>query len=183
MMSVGVSVPVAARLTCRSARRGKGQEIPMRKALAVLVAVALVVGATLVPVAAQPPGQASGAQPQGQIAGTAKNEAKRPYANYEVRARLVGTTGLASTVQPDQNAGFALNRLALGSYVVELFDVRQSKVVCTEGPFDLTRAMPSKTDVNISCNRVPAAWLLLSAAGAAGLAAGVAIGGTCSPSK
>ncbi len=147
----------------------------MRKALAVLVAIALVVAATPLPVAAQ--------QPQGQISGTAKHEAKKPYEEFQVRARIAGAAEIASTVPIDQNANFSLNRLAVGKYVVELFNVKENKVVCTEGPFQLTQSVLMKTDVDIDCGRVPLAWLLLAAAGAAGLVAGVAVGGTASPSK
>ncbi len=146
----------------------------MRKALAVLVAVALVVVATPVPVAAQS---------QGQIAGTAKNEAKKPYADYQVRARVAGAAEVATTGQLDENGNFALGRLALGKYVVELFNVKEKRVVCTEGPYDITQSLLIKTDVNIDCKRVPVAWLLLAAAGAAGLVVGLTSGSTVSGAK
>jgi hypothetical protein len=40
-----------------------------------------------------------------------------------------------------------------------------------------------KDNVDISCNKVPAAWWLLGAAAAAGITAGVLAGGTSSPSQ
>jgi hypothetical protein len=51
---------------------------------------------------------------------------------------------------------------------VELVQVKDKKIVCTEGPYALTAAIPGKDDVNISCGKVPAAiWLLAAGAGAA----------------
>ena len=61
--------------------------------------------------------------------------------------------------------------------MVELLN-KDGKVVCTEGPFNMTQ-QPVKDDVKISCgNKVPTAWWLLGAAAAAGITAGVVAGGS-----
>ena len=65
-------------------------------------------------------------------------------------------------------------------YVVELLN-EDGKVVCTEGPFDLTQ-QPNRPDVVIDCGN-PAAWWLLAAAAAAGITAGVVAAGPASPSR
>jgi hypothetical protein len=59
--------------------------------------------------------------------------------------------------------------------LVELVNLKQNKIVCTEGPFVLSApALTNKTDVNIDCGKPPAAlWLLAAGAGAA---AAIAIG-------
>lgn len=105
------------------------------------------------------------------ISGTAKNEAKQPYTDYSVRARNVQQGQIAGTGQLDANANFSLANLAPANYVVELLN-RNGKVVCTEGPFNLSQQLV-KDGVNISCNKVPAAWWLVGAAAAAGITAGV----------
>jgi hypothetical protein len=114
---------------------------------------------------------AAGAQQTASVSGTAKKEAKKPYADYSVRARNVqqGQIGGTTTLDPDGN--FSLANLPPAQYSVELLN-RDGKVVCTEGPYNLTQQLV-KDGVNISCNRVPAAWWLVGAAAAAGITAGV----------
>lgn len=109
-------------------------------------------------------------QGQGQIAGSAKDEAKKPYSDYEVRARAVANGSIAATGQLDPTAKFVLNRLSSEKYLVEL--VKKNKVVCTEGPFALTPAAPSKANVNIKCG-VNTSTYVLAAAAAAAIAAAV----------
>ena len=66
-------------------------------------------------------------------------------------------------------------------YLVQLFNLKENKIVCTEGPFDLMQ-QALKNDVVIECGRTPAAWWLLGAAAAAGVTAGVVVA-TASPSR
>src|SRR5262245_44313223 len=120
------------------------------------------------------------AQQTAAISGTAKNEAKKPYTDYTTRARNTQNGAIAGTVMLDQNGDFNLTGLPAANYVVELLD-KNGKVVCTEGPYSLTQTL-SQTNVNIKCNKVPAAWWLLGAAAAAGITAGV-VAANASPSQ
>ena len=114
---------------------------------------------------------AAGAQATASVRGTAKKEAKKPYGDYSVRARNVQQGQIGGTTQLDSDGNFSLANLAPAQYAVELLN-RDGKVVCTEGPFNLTQQL-TKDSVNISCNKVPAAWWLIGAAAAAGITAGV----------
>ena len=114
------------------------------------------------------------AQQSTSLAGTAKDEAKKPYTNYTVRARDVKAGGVAASAPLDAQGAFGLTGLSTLKYVVELVN-KDGKVVCTEGPFDLsTQAI--KSDVIIDCGKIPAAWWLVAAAAAAGITAGVVAG-------
>ena len=117
------------------------------------------------------------------IAGTAKDEAKQPYADYTVRARDVTTGMIAGNVPLTTDANFSLPDLSSSRYLIELVEHKNNKdkVVCTEGPFDLTQQM-LKNDVVIDCGKVPAAWWLLGAAAAAGITAGI-VAANASPSQ
>lgn len=119
---------------------------------------------------------AGGAQPAfaqtpapGTIAGKANDEAKKPYTDYVVQLRDVNSGQVANTQPIDTQGQFVfLGAEVPGSYLIELVLVKDKKIVCTEGPYNLTQASPSKIDVNINCGKVPAAaWLLLAGAGAA----------------
>ena len=129
---------------------------------------------------AMPTGLLASGQQNATISGTARKEAKKPYTDFSARARNVQAGQIAGTALLDQDANFSMPGLPQASYVVELLD-QKGKVVCTEGPFDLTQ-QPVKNDVNISCNKVPAAWWLLGAAAAAGITAGV-VTANASPSQ
>ena len=139
-----------------------------------ILAIGLAVAVTM---AAMPIGLSAGGQQTATLGGTASSEAKRPYTNYTTRARNVMGGQIAGTVMLDQEGNFSLTGLPPATYVVELLNAR-GKVVCTEGPFNLMGSNLTKTDVNISCNHIPAAWWLLGAAGAAGITAGVLSAGT-----
>jgi hypothetical protein len=118
------------------------------------------------------------------IAGTAKDEAKKPYSDYSVRARDVATGQISGNVPLTTDGNFTLPDLSSAKYLVELVrhqNNNQDKVVCTEGPFDLTTQM-LKNDVVIDCGKVPAAWWLLGAAAAAGITAGI-VAANASPSQ
>ena len=132
--------------------------------------VALVGSLALGPVHAA--GQSSG---PGLISGTAKHKAKQPFTDFTVRTRDVGNGTVAATSVLDTSANFSVPNLALANYLVELVN-KDGKVVCTEGPYNLTQAAAQKTNVNIDCGVPPTAWLLVAGAAAAGITAGV-VGG------
>src|SRR5262245_28665817 len=112
--------------------------------------------------------------PSASISGIAKKEAKKPYTDYTTRARDVRTGQIAGTAtNADPDANFSITGLPPANYVVELLN-KDGKVVCTEGPFDMTKQF-MRNDIDISCNKVPAAWWLLGVAAAAGITAGVVI--------
>lgn len=122
----------------------------------------------------------AGAQSLGTISGTADKEAKKPYTDFSVRARNVQAGSIASTVQLDAEGKFELAGVDPANYLVELLNAK-GKVVCTEGPFDLSK-QPLKSGVKIECGN-PAAFLLLAAAAVAGVTAGVVANGPASPAQ
>ena len=132
------------------------------------VAMAVAAAMAAVPILAQQ------APPSATISGIAKKEAKKPYTDYTTRARDVQTGVIAGTAtNADPDANFTITGLPPANYVVELLNT-DGKIVCTEGPYDLTRTFV-KNDVDISCNKVPVAWWLLGVAAAAGITAGVVV--------
>jgi hypothetical protein len=121
-------------------------------------------------------------QTLGILGGKASDEAKKPYEDYSVQLRNPQTGQVVATQPLSAQGQFSFDKVELNQkMLVELFNQRQNKVVCTEGPFVLSApAQPSKTDVNIDCGKRPtAAWLLAAGAGAA---SAIAIG-TRSASK
>ena len=110
------------------------------------------------------------AQDAGTIAGTSKTHG----ANYEVRLQDVTTRQVVSRVSLDQGDAFSFPGLALpGNFLVVLYDTANARVVCTEGPYELTpgsQATAQKLDVRISCGKPPA---LLWFGGLAGATAAV----------
>jgi len=117
------------------------------------------------------------------LAGTAKDEAKKPFTEYTVRARDVKAGTIGGSTPLDVQGNFSLIGLTTQNYLVELLN-KDGKVVCTEGPFDMSK-QAVKSDVVISCGGIPAAWWLVGAAAAAGITAGIiAAGGpAASPSR
>lgn len=140
--------------------------------VAVAVASALAFGVAQIPLFAQQTAV---------ISGTAKDEAKQPYTDYSVRARDTQQGQIAATTALDTTGAFSLGSLASTKYLVELVN-KDGKVVCTEGPFDLSYE-PMKAGVVVDCNKIPAAWWLLGAAAAAGITVGIAAVGPASPSR
>jgi hypothetical protein len=139
------------------------------------------VAAGIAAVMASAPILAQQGAPTATINGIAKKEAKKPYTDYTTRARNVQTGQIAGTAtNADPDANFSITGLPPANYVVELLN-KDGKVVCTEGPFDLTKNL-TRNDVDIKCNKVPAAWWLLGVAAAAGITAGVVVA-TSSPSQ
>jgi hypothetical protein len=146
-----------------------------RRTVALGLAMAFATGMMI-----QPALGAGGPQGAGAISGTADKQAKKPFQNYSVRARNVQMGNIAATTPLEVDGKFALASIDPAKYLVELLDP-QGKVVCTEGPFDLTK-QAQKTGVTIDCGN-PAAWWLLAAAGAAGITAGIVNNGSASPSR
>jgi hypothetical protein len=94
-------------------------------------------------------------QNSGSLGGKASEEARRPYSNYSVRARLA-SGGSGNTVPLGPDGRFAITGLSFpGDYLVELINNADGNVVCTEGPFK-----NAKGNINIDCGKAPAAmWL------------------------
>jgi hypothetical protein len=132
--------------------------IPMEKRI---VAAAVALAFSLASIAAQ--------QPLGVLAGKATDEARTPYTDYAVQVRDATTGHVVQTVVLGLDGKFTFGKLLLTQpYLVELFHQKERRVICTEGPYTLTASLPSKTDINITCGKVPAAfWILLAGAGAA----------------
>lgn len=132
------------------------------------VATALAAAMAAVPLIGQQ------APPSVTLSGIAKKEAKKPYTDYTTRARNVQTGEIAGTAtNADPDANFTITGLPPANYVLELLN-KDGKVVCTEGPYDMTQQFV-RNEIDISCNKVPAAWWLLGIAAAAGITAGVVI--------
>jgi hypothetical protein len=147
----------------------------MAMGLAIAMGIAAIPIATI-PIAAMPAAAShvnANGQPTVTLAGTAKKEAKKPYIEFSTRARNAQGGDIAGTTPLDTKGEFSLADLPPANYVVELLN-KDGKVVCTEGPFDMT-SVTAKNDIDISCNKVPAAWWLLGVAAAAGITAGVVV--------
>ena len=115
------------------------------------------------------------------MSGTAKDEAKKPFPDYSARAREVEKGQIVNTTPLDELGNFSMTGLPSTKYVIELTN-KDGKVICTEGPFDMTKT-GLKNNVVIDCDKVPVAWWLLGAAAAAGVTAGTATGSPASPAN
>jgi len=113
------------------------------------------------------------------LSGTGKAEAKKPYPDYSARAREIQQGQIVGTAKLDVEGKFSLSGLQASKYVVELVDPK-GKVVCTEGPFDMTKTA-SKNDVVVDCNKMPTSWTVLAAAAAAGITTGIVAGDDPAP--
>ena len=114
------------------------------------------------------------AQAIGFIGGKAADQARKPYSDYSVNVRDVGTGQIAISAPLDPEGQFSLPNMRLSNkYLIELFNVRTNKIVCTAGPYQLTPTLMRKIDVNINCGGSPAAWWLASAG--AGVPAAIAL--------
>ena len=113
---------------------------------------------------------------QGVISGKATSEARKPYANYTVQLVDVSNRQVTGTVPLDPQGQFAFSGIQVDKqYLVQLFSLRENKIVCTEGPYPLIAPdQLSKTDVNIKCGK-PVAPIILGAVAAAAATAGVAL--------
>jgi hypothetical protein len=108
-------------------------------------------------------------QANGSIAGKATDEARKPYSDYSIQLRDAVSGQIAGTVALTTEGRFTFNQLPFTKrFLVELYNIKQNKVVCTEGPYVLATGSPTKADVNIDCGKAPAAlWLLAAGAGTA----------------
>jgi hypothetical protein len=112
-------------------------------------------------------------QGAGSIAGKATDEAKKPFDRYTIQLRDAASGQVTSTEQLNPQGQFEFRNVEMARrYLVELVQnnpgTRQGKVLCTEGPFTLSAANPSKTNVVIECGRKQASqWLLAAGAGTA----------------
>jgi hypothetical protein len=97
-----------------------------------------------------------------------------------VRARLLSDGTIAMAVPLDASAEFVLADIAPGQYLLELVN-GQGKVVCTEGPHAFTKTT-AKVKIDCGRDRTPL-YLLLAAAGAAGLTTGIVANDPASPSR
>src|SRR5215208_1384149 len=98
----------------------------MKQAVALTLVFALAGASTPALVNAAP-------QATGSISGKATDEAKKPYSDYSVMVRDVATGQVTGTVPLDLQGKFAFANLPLSKkYVVELFNIKHSKVVCAE---------------------------------------------------
>src|SRR5262245_34659847 len=113
---------------------------------------------------------------QGTISGRATSEARKPYTNYSVRLVDVSNRQITGDVPLDPQGQFAFTGVQVDKqYLVQLFDVRESKIVCTEGPYPLIAPdQLSRTDVNIKCKK-PVAPIILGAVAAVAATAGVSL--------
>jgi hypothetical protein len=132
--------------------------------------IALVLVCSLTAGAGSAFAQTADAQKIGVIAGKASDEAKKPYADYVVQLRDVSTGQRASAVPLAADGRFSFSGVSLSrKYLVELYQVKQNRIVCTAGPYALAAPSTiSKTDVNINCGTNPAVyWLVVAGAGTA----------------
>jgi hypothetical protein len=75
----------------------------------------------------------------GTLGGRAVDEARKPYSNYTVQLRDVANAQVVQTVPLTNEGLFSFQKLTLAKhYLVELVDVRDRKVVCSEGPYLLS---------------------------------------------
>lgn len=130
-----------------------------------MVAVGFMMALAISPVLAQ---QAPQPAP-GILGGKATDEAREPYTDYAVQLRDVTTGQVVQTQTLSAQGLFSFKAVSLAKpYLVELFQQKERRVICTEGPYTLTTQAPTKADVTINCGKAPAAlWLLLAGAGAA----------------
>ena len=129
----------------------------IRRVIATSLAVMLALGAAPILLAQQ-----------GTISGKADDEAKKPYSNYSVQLMDLKTNQITATVQLGTQGQFSFSGVAPDAqYLVQLYSNQQNRVVCTEGPYSVAAPSLSYTNVNIDCDKKPAAlWLLAAAAGA-----------------
>jgi hypothetical protein len=124
--------------------------------------------AGLMALLAAPAVPVSGRQATGTIAG-ATDEARHPFGDYSVQIRDVASGQIAAAATLSGQGRFSVADLQLSRrFLVELYDTRATRVVCTEGPYLLTSDAPTRTDVVIDCGKAPAApWLLAASTGTA----------------
>ena len=130
----------------------------IRRAIAAVLTVLLTAGLT--PALAQ---QVT----TGAISGKATDEARKPYTDYTVQLRDAQSGQIVTTVPLDVKGLFSFSNLELQKrFLVELYSVKDKKIICTEGPYPLAPSAAVRNNVNIDCGATPAAlWLLAAGAG------------------
>ena len=106
-------------------------------------------------------------QGAGSIGGKATDEAKAPFNRYTVQLRDAASGQVAAVEPLNPQGQFSFSNVEMARrYLVEL--VQGNRVLCTEGPFTLSAANPSRNNVVIECGRKQASqWLLAAGAGTA----------------
>jgi hypothetical protein len=108
------------------------------------------------------------AQDTGALAG--RSNYRDPDVVYEVRIQSTDTNEIVGRMTLPDDRRFSISGIGLpGRFLVVLYDVTRDRVVCTEGPYELTPGSldsAQKLDLVISCGRPPAALLLAILAGA-----------------
>jgi hypothetical protein len=99
----------------------------------------------------------------------------RHLTDYAVQLRDAVTGKLLKTVAVDPQGLFAAKDVPVGKpYLLELIraSAKNSPLVCTAGPYQVSPDPKVKTNARLDCGRLPAAfWVLAAAAGVAGSAA------------
>ena len=113
---------------------------------------------------------------QGSISGRANREAKQPYSDFNVQLVDTATKQIAGTESLDSTGRFNFAKVEGDKeYLVQLYNLKENKIVCSEGPYALISPNQlNKNNVNINCRKPTALWLLAAAAGVA-TTAGVVI--------
>ncbi|MGQ0737281.1 MAG: hypothetical protein ACT4QD_26990 [Acidobacteriota bacterium] len=103
---------------------------------------------------------------QGTISGRA-SEARGTHTDYEVQLVDARTNQVADRVPLSDRREFAFMGIAPErQYLVHLYNLRETRIVCTEGPYTvLAPNRLSYTNVNISCRKPVALFWLLGGAG------------------
>lgn len=95
--------------------------------------------------------------------------------DYTVQLRDAETGKVFKTVAVDRQGLFAAKDVPIGKpYLLELIraSAKNSPLVCTAGPYQVSPDPKVKTNARLDCGRMPAAyWVLAAAAGVAGSAA------------
>jgi hypothetical protein len=139
----------------------------IRRSLALALAGLLAAGSA--------PALLAAAQDTGLLSGRATARAQAPYTNYQIQLRDPVTAQIIRTERLDDRGQFNIAALPLSRrYLLELFSVRENRVICTDGPFELTRNSPQRSNLNVCGSNPSALWLLLAGAGA-GAAASIAV--------
>jgi hypothetical protein len=112
------------------------------------------------------------------IKGSARPTASKPYTSYTVQLHDISSQNIQRQ-SLDTDGRFIWLDVKPASYLVELLDAK-GRVICTEGPIDVRKS--PYHDIAIRCGS-PAAWWLLTAAGAAGVTAGIVALAPASPSR
>lgn len=170
MLTLGSSWPKVAQL--RGVRESGVLGNPMKKLLASLLCVTLILAM---------PQSSLGALQTGQIAGKATVDG-RPLANVTVRLRNVDTGQLVGTTTANAQGDFSFSSLGAGNFIVETvgFD---GNVLGTSTVVGLSVAtmVAINVIVNTTTTALAAAGGAIGAVGAVGAAAGAAVAAAAAP--